>query len=330
MSTASATVITPRDQSKKTKGAERAIGIGLAVVSGLAMATQSRVNGQLGVELHDSLFAAVISFGGGLVLLLLAVPFSPKMREGVRAVAHGVREGRFSPWYCLGGVGGATYVAGQSVTVSVLGVAMFTVGVVAGQTLSGLAVDRAGLGPAGPQALTWTRVLGAVLTLVAVAWSLSGSLGSASSGLWLLVLPLVAGALMAVQQAVNGRVNAWSGSSLTAALVNFVAGTTVLVLAWLVSLAFGGGPREFPSNPLLYLGGIVGIVFIALASFVVRWTGVLLLGLATIAGQLIGSVLIDLIAPAHPAKLATATLGGTCLALAAVGIAAISTRPRKA
>ncbi|GAA1947492.1 DMT family transporter [Amycolatopsis minnesotensis] len=329
MSTASATVITPRDQGNRTKGAERALGIGLAVVSGLAMATQSRLNGQLGAELHDSLFAAVISFGGGLVLLLLALPFSPKMREGLRSVAGGVREGRFSPWYCLGGVGGATYVAGQSVTVSVLGVAMFTVGVVAGQTLSGLAVDRAGLGPAGPQALTWTRVLGAVLTLAAVAWSLSGSLGSAPAGLWLLVLPLVAGALMAVQQAFNGRVNAQSGSSLTAALINFTGGTIVLVLAWLVSLAFGGGPHAFPSNPLLYLGGLVGIVFIALASVVVHWTGVLLLGLATIAGQLIGSVLLDLIVPAHPATLGAATFGGTGLALVAVGIAAISTRPRQ-
>ncbi len=286
------------------------------------MAAQGRVNGQLGAELHDSMLAAVISFGGGLLLLLLALPFSTTMRRGIGNVRAAVRSRTLQPWHCLGGVGGATFVASQSITVTALGIALFTVGVVGGQTISGLFVDRAGLGPAGGQPLTWPRVLGALLTLAAVAFSLSGGLGDNGAALWMLVLPLVAGALLAVQQAINGRVKSVADSALTATLVNFAVGTAVLVLGWLVSLVLRGGPVGFPSNPVLYLGGVVGIVFIALASFVVKWTGVLLLGLSAIAGQLIGSVLLDLLLPAAGRHLSGQTLVGTAIALVAIVIAA--------
>ena len=46
-----------------------------------------------------------------------------------------------------GGLGGAMYVASQSITVATLGVALFTVCIVAGQTGNSLLVDRLGLGP---------------------------------------------------------------------------------------------------------------------------------------------------------------------------------------
>ncbi|WP_153035888.1 DMT family transporter [Amycolatopsis sp. YIM 10] len=311
--------------------AAKVLGVSLAVFSGVTMAVQGRINGQLGVELGDPMLAAVFSFGGGLVLLLAALPFAPKMRKGVGRLRDAVRAGELRPWHCLGGLAGAMFVAGQALVVVAIGVAMFTVGVVAGQTVSSLAVDRAGLGPAGPRPLTWPRVVGAVLTLVAVLGSVSGGLGETDAGeLWLMVLPLVAGFCVAVQQAVNGRVGAASGSALTATLGNFTVGFAALLLAWVISLLIRGGPSGFPSNPLLYAGGIVGILFISIASLVVRWTGVLLLGLAAIAGQLIGALLLDLLLPAHGEHLAPETIGGVVLALIAIGIAALGGGRRRA
>ena len=44
---------------------------------------------------------------------------------------------------------------------------------VTGQTLSGLLVDRMGIGPAGKRPITGIRVLGSVLTVAAVAWAVS-------------------------------------------------------------------------------------------------------------------------------------------------------------
>src|SRR5699024_5968510 len=260
-------------------------GVVLAVFVGLLLALQSRINGALAVALGDSLLSAVISFGGGLVVLLGSLVFSGRMRSGVAGVRTALRSGRLRPWQCLGGLGGALCVGGQSLAVGVLGVALFTVGVVAGQTLSGLFVDRAGLGPGGAQAPSVPRVLGALLAIAGAGWASVGAVGDVGGAqLVLLVLPLLAGAAMAVQQAVNGHVGVVANSPFTASLVNFTAGTAALVIGWGVGLLVRGGPTGAPDNPVLYLGGLIGVVVIALSAYIVKLTGVLLFGLSMVSG----------------------------------------------
>lgn len=302
--------------------AELVLGVGLAVASGVALAVQSRINGELGARLGDGVLAALISFGGGLLLLLVLVPLIPRARTGLTRLRDSLRGGSLRFWQCLGGFGGGWFVATQGLTVGTLGVAVFTVAVVAGQTGSGLLVDRAGLGPGGKRPLTWPRVIGATLTLLAVAGAMSGRING-HVALWLIALPLLAGCAIGVQQAINGQVRAASDSALVAALLNFFTGTSMLAATWLIVRAIQRTPIPFPSELWLYLGGPLGIVFIAIAAMVVRWTGVLLYGLAAIAGQLIGAVLLDLIVPAAGIYLQTATLIGTGIALLAVGIAAL-------
>lgn len=304
-------------------------GLVIAVIAGLGMAIQSRVNGELSTRLGDVVLAAVISFGTGLLLLVLLLACSSRMRSGLSHVVPALRAGLLRPWHFLGGLAGATYVLGQAGTVALIGVALFTVGVVAGQTVSGLAVDKFGLGPAGRRAVTWPRTLGAVLMVGAVGVAVGGDLVDAELGrVWVLVLPVLAGMGMAVQQAFNGRIGAVVDSPLTAALVNFTAGTTALVVAWLVSLvAFGAtAPTALPEDPVLYLGGVIGIVFITVAAVLVSWTGVLLFGLASVAGQLLGSVVVDHVVPATEEGVGTSTLLGCAVALVAVVVAAMGGR----
>jgi transporter family-2 protein len=64
-------------------------------------------------------------------------------------------------------------------------------------------------------------------------------------------------------------------------------------------------------------------VFIAAAALLVRVTGVLLLGLATVAGQLVTALLLDLFAPTSAEPVAASTIGGTLLALASVAVASM-------
>ncbi|MQA24219.1 MAG: EamA-like transporter family protein [Micromonosporaceae bacterium] len=302
--------------------AELILGVALAVVSGVALAVQSRINGELGARLGDGVLAALISFGGGLLLLFVLVPLTPRARIGLARLRAALRRHDLRLWQCLGGLGGASLVAAQGLTVGVLGVAIFTVAVVAGQTGSSLLVDRAGLGPGGRQALTWPRVVGGSLTLLAVAGAMSGRLDGRIA-VWLVVLPFVAGCAIAVQQAVNGKVRGAADSALTATLLNFLTGTAALALAWLFVWAWHGPPIHLPAEPWLYVGGPLGIVFIAIAAMVVRWTGVLLYGLSAIAGQLAGAVLLDLVVPAQGVRLQTATFVGAAVALVAVGVAAL-------
>ncbi|MFI6268231.1 DMT family transporter [Micromonospora zamorensis] len=309
--------------------ARRITGVALASISGVAVAVQSRINGELGVRLADGFAAAVVSFGVGLVVLLVLVPLTPGGRRGLVALRGALAKGALRPWQCLGGMCGAFLVASQGLTIGSLGVAVFTVAVVAGQTGSSLAVDRAGIGPTGRQPVTRQRLAGAVLTVLAVGLAVGDRLKDPGM-LALALLPLVAGVGTAWQQAVNGRVRAAADSALTATLVNFFVGTVTLLVAFAIDLAVRGWPTGYlPTEPWLYLGGPIGIVFIAIAAAIVRFTGVLLLGLATIAGQIVGAVLLDLVSPTAASHPGLNTLLGAALTMVAVLIAALAPPARR-
>ncbi len=303
------------------------MGLGAAFGIGVLVAIQSRVNGELGHRLGDGIPAALISFGSGLVILLVAAGVLPRVRNGLLRVWRAITgPGGGLRWYqCVGGVGGAFLVATQSVTVATLGVAVFTVAVVGGQAMSSLLVDRFGIGPAGKQPLTVLRVIGAVAALAAVVFAVSDRL-THPQGLALAVLPALAGIGTALQQGINGRVartasNAAYGA-VAAAVINFLVGTTALAALFAVDLVFRGAPRPLPSDPWLYVGGACGVAFISLAAAFVRVIGVFVLGLGTIAGQLVASLVLDLTVPAADHPVTASVAAGTALALLAVVVAA--------
>ena len=268
-----------------------------AVAVGVLTALQARVNGQLGHRLGDGFVASVISFGSGLVIVIALSAAIPAGRRGFRALTRGVR-GRTIPWWMLvGGFSGAFAVATQSLSVAIIGVSLFTVGAIAGQTLSGLLLDRIGYGPSGVVAVTMPRVVGGALALVAVAISLQGGVLERVPW-WMLVMPVIAGAGIAWQQATNGRLRQRVGTPLTATFVNFLGGTAVLLVAAAVHLLFAGLPSVYPADPWLYAGGAIGVVYIFLSAAIVVHTGVLLLGLGAVAGQLVTAFALDAVWPA--------------------------------
>jgi transporter family-2 protein len=297
--------------------------------TGTLVALQSRINGELGQRLGDGFLAAFISFGSGLVILALASLVWRPGRRGIVRVVTALRERSIPWWLVLGGIGGALFVLGQGLTVGVLGVALFTIAVVCGQTVSSLLLDHRGLAmmPASPA--TPRRVIGAALAVAAVGVAVSDRLRPDAPYLMLLI-PLVAGLLVGWQQAVNGQVRQVSGSALTATFGNFLVGTGVLGLALLGHLAVAGWSPDFPGEWWLYLGGLVGCLFIAAQAVLVRVTGVLLLGLALLAGQLAASVLLDLFTPVEGAGIHLVTIVGSALVLVAVVVAAWPSRAVKA
>ncbi|GAA1946761.1 DMT family transporter [Agromyces allii] len=296
------------------------VAIALAAIGGALTAVQSRVNGQLSASIGDAYTAAVISFGSGLLILLVALAVWRPGRTGFRNVATELRAGRLHWWMLLGGVAGAWFVATQGLSAGVIGVALFTVSIVAGQTVGGVVFDLIGLGPAGRRPLTAPRAIGALLALGAVTWTLSSEIGGAAPVL-LVLLPFTAGFGSAWQQAVNGRVRVAASSALTSTLVNFTVGTAVLVVVMVVHSSSVGWPTSLPAEAWLYTGGLIGCIFIAVQAVVVRVIGVLVLALAGVAGQLTAALALDLLVPVGGQTVDVATIGGAALALVAVIVA---------
>ena len=315
-------------------------GLPLAVGAGLAIPVQGRINGALGTRLDDGIAAAVVSFSTGLVVMVLISLLLPRGRAGLARILPAVRSRAFPRIYVFAGGIGALFVFAQSFTVGILGVALFTVATVTGQTVSGLLVDKLGIGPAGRKQVTAIRVIGCLLTIAAVAWAVSprfaaagGTPGVAADGgagpggpaalLVPLLLPVAAGFLMSFQQAMNGTATVHYGTPIAATLVNFIAGSVVLWTAYAVKVSVAGPGNPLPAEWWYYLGGPMGCVFIGLGALLVRSLGVLVTGLGMIAGQLLGSLALDVVLPAPGSIVAPATVLGTVLTLAAIILATL-------
>lgn len=292
---------------------------------GLLSSIQARVNGELSGQLDNGLQAAVWSFTSGWVVLLVAALFAPALRNGVRRVVAAVRGHELKWWQVLGGMIGGYYVFSQTVAVPLVGVALFTVAVVAGQSGSSLVVDRVGLGPAGRQAISPRRVTAAVMAVLAVVVAVSDRLGDADFALVALLVALAAGIGIAIQQAMNGRVGLAARSPMSATLINFTFGVLVLWLGLTVAVFVVGTPlgEWFSAPPWAYAGGVIGIAFIALSAWAVPIIGVLRFALLSIAGQLSGALAFDLLAPAHGAVVTWTLLVGVALAFAAVAVSSV-------
>jgi bacterial/archaeal transporter family-2 protein len=313
-------------QSPRRSALSRLAGLPLAVAAGLLIPLQGRINGALAARLDDGIAAAVVSFTTGLIVIAAVGLFFPKGRASLRQIPPALRERRFPRIYVLAGVIGALFVIAQSFTVGVLGVALFTVAVVTGQTVSGLLVDRLGIGPGGKRSITTMRILGSILTVAAVAWAVSPRFTAASEPAALLLpvlLPVLAGFLMSFQQAMNGTATVHYGSPVAATFVNFVSGAAVLWILLLLKLAMAGPGEALPAEWWYYAGGPMGCVFIGLAALLVRGLGVLMTGLGMIAGQLLGSLALDVVLPAPGAVVALPTVLGTLLTLGAIVVATL-------
>jgi transporter family-2 protein len=291
-----------------------------AVAAGVGLALQARLNGELGSRVGDGIAATLASTSVGLVLLLLVVPLVPAGRRGLGLVRTAVRTGELRWWHLAGGVCGAMFVAGQGISVGSVGVAVFTVAVVGGSAVGGLVVDRFWSGPSGPHPITVARTAGAVACVVAVAVAGHGAWGGPGT-LVLMVLPVLAGVAVAVQSALNGWVGAVARSPWPSTLVNFAVAAVCLALALTVRVAFGWDPPgRLPAEPLLYLAGVIGVGVIAVATIAVRHIGVLVFGLASVAGQLLGAVVLDALTPGP--RLSAATVAGVAITFLALVLAA--------
>jgi bacterial/archaeal transporter family-2 protein len=86
-----------------------------------------------------------------------------------------------------------------------------------------------------------------------------------------------------------------------------------------VAIATGLTPAHgWSAPPLEYTAGLLGAAIATTMAVLVSRLGVLRLMLALTAGQAIGGLLLDLIAPAHGETVTAGTVAGVALACAAV------------
>ncbi len=290
----------------------------LALVVGSLTSVQSRLNGQLSKDIHNGIAAALISFLSGWLFVIVACILWKPDRNGLVNIWKALRTRRLKPWEVIGGMGGGFFVAIQSSTVPIIGVAIFTICAVGGQTISSMIVDLTGLSPSGKHKVTPVRAITAIVTLISVTIAVYPDLASSTFRFAPIALAIIVGIVVSFQQAINGRVNVVSTRPLATTFVNFLMGSTVLTIALIINLVQGGTIGALPTNFVIYLGGIIGVIYISVSAFTVRHIGILNMILFSVTGQLIGALLLDWLAPAAHTKVTGYLLTGTAMTLGAV------------
>ena len=143
----------------------------LSAFSGVLIVVQSRINGELSSYMGDSLEAALVSFGTGLVFISL-ISFARKdVKAGFKDIFKARKAKQLPSWRLGAGILGASFVAISTYVVPIAGVALFTVASLAGQTATSLLVDHFGVSGSGKTLITKRRVVAALITVAAVVLS---------------------------------------------------------------------------------------------------------------------------------------------------------------
>ena len=273
----------------------------LAAISGVMIALQARANGELSLRLDNAPQAALISFSSGLIFITLYALFSKKVKGGLAKIKGAVSRRELPKWRLLAGALGGCFVALQTSIVPLIGVALYSVASIAGQTGTSLLVDRIGLTGGGPKLISSRRVAAAVITILAVLVSVWDKLAGIDFSHLSVVFAVLAGAFVGVQRALNGQINEYSQESYATSLLNFITGTSFLII--FIGLLVITGQTELqplPAGPWwIYTGGVIGVIYIAFTALIVQHLGVLTFTLFSVGGQLIGSLLLDLFVPSE-------------------------------
>jgi transporter family-2 protein len=294
----------------------------LAALSGAMIALQARANGELSHRLDNGLQAALVSFGSGLLIILIITPFSSHIKDGIKNLRSAVANKEIARWKLFAGALGGSFVAIQTQIVPLIGVAIYSVASIAGQTAMSLIVDRIGLTGGGKKLITPRRVIAAVLTVVAVLVSVWDRIDANNLSMLAVTAGCIAGAVVGVQRALNGQINEHSHQSFTTSLLNFITGTTFLVILILIGVALGKNELSpLPAGPWwIYTGGVIGVIYIAFTSTIVQHLGVLTFTLFSVGGQLAGSLIIDLVSPTDGVSVSAYLITG--LAMTYIGVIA--------
>lgn len=274
------------------------IGVALAILAGAILAVQSLANGELAAVTGDALLAGAQSFLVSAIVLLIVVLFKPSSRRALVDMFRHFTEDRIYLFFVLAGLFGAGFIAIQSASVAVLGVAVFSVAMISGQNIGGLIIDRFGIGGGGIQPLNGGRLLAGVIGIFAALIAAWPALGSASVSIALLLLVVLGGMSGSMQLAFTGRISVLTRDPLVGAWAAFVTGAIVLSLIVIVrgfsgSPSFGDLLSVADESPFLVVGGLGGAGLMLCAAIAIPRTGVLVFGMAIVIGQLAIALVLD-------------------------------------
>jgi transporter family-2 protein len=237
------------------------------------------------------------------------------VRAGYRNIFKASKLKQLPSWRLGAGVLGASFVAISTHVVPITGVALFTVASLVGQTTISLWVDHIGIAGGDKTVISKQRVIAAFITVSAVVVSAWDRFAMSDFSILAITLAVFAGSAVGIQRALNGQINSFSKKSFATSQLNFITGTAFLLLLLVLRSAFTDHSiMNFTSGPWwVFLGGSIGVIYIAFTALAVQYLGVLEFTLFSVGGMLVGSLLLDLLLPIQGTQISPYLIAGIFL-----------------
>ncbi|ARN96698.1 DMT family transporter [Levilactobacillus brevis] len=274
----------------------------IPIAMGAGIASQSAINSRLKVYTRSPYVASTVSFLVGFIFLALLTWLSGQPL-GISIVV--VQQ---NPWWIwIGGVTAAFALTTNVLLFPILGSIQTSVLPIVGQIFMSLIIDQFGLFYSPLSRLTILKGLGVVVLILGMLLATAvlrvhdafeQKTAATQRQLGWQILGVVAGALLAIQSAINGYLGTVLHSPIHGTMISFLIAFGLLLVVSLVShqpirqglsTAVKAGKREW----WIWLGGLLGSSYVLLSAWLVPILGTSQVIIIALCGQLVFSTLID-------------------------------------
>lgn len=270
---------------------------------GAGTAAQSTINAHVGRWAGLGMFASVLNLSLGTLLILLAAMVEVWYNPAMPFLKWSQRP----PLALLApGVCGAAFVSSGVFFVPILGTALFFVLIVCGQLITAAAFDHVGFGGAVRVPLTLPRAMALVSAIAGAGMTVAerASVGEDTTvgvAAAVAVATVGVGALMVLQANLSRRAAALLPSRLAAVWWSFAVSTLVAGAVCGLQATFdsagaakvGAAETWAASKWWYFFAAPLGVAYIASSILFIPQTGAALYFVCLVAGQLVGSAIID-------------------------------------
>ena len=251
----------------------------LSLLSGLLISVMVLFNGMLAGQYGVHLSTAIIFFTG--LLLIAAIVLAKRERPF----------GKRHSWFLyIGGAIGVLTIIFNNVAFGRISVSALLALVLLGQSVSGLVIDQFGWLDMPKHPFKKQRVVGLLLTVAGIALMIDRFDAIP------VLLSFSAGCTIVLSRTLNAKLGALTSVTIST-FFNYLVGFTVSVPVFVAFSASGMdfAGLEISPNPMIYLGGFLGVCVIAISNIVVTKIPAFYLSLVLFIGQVFTGIIIDAI-----------------------------------
>lgn len=253
----------------------------LALLTGILISTFVAINGKLSTFYGEYISSAIIHLAGALFAILIFIISGKKFKL----------KKNIPLWYYSGGFIGVLATLSNNFSFGKIPVTNIIALGLLGQIITSLVVDQFGFFNMVKHKINIKSVFGIALSFLGVLYMLDFS---DMTSLLAIILSFSAGICTVIVRSVNANLGK-STSELEGALIHHVIGFLFSILLMFVFSNDIFEVEYIPKNPILYIGGVLGLVVILIYNYIVPKISSYKITLISFIGQVLSGIIIDLI-----------------------------------